>query len=267
MSPRSRSTSPECAPAARAGFTLIEVVAAMTILALMAGTIFAIVDGSARASVEIAELRQEDARAEACLARFREMFADLPAGATFELRLVESAPLMQELVVRGAPGAFVFGDEPAHEVPELVFALRRYADTAPAVSGPGGVAAPFSRRDRRLEAELDAAGSDADATAEPMFLGLSTPGFFREPPPDAPAGAVTRSPVKRREGNQFVRPDREGRFWIELVPDIAEARWAFYDPGNKSWVEKAGAGRPPLVELSLRPRGRKSPVRETFRPR
>jgi prepilin-type N-terminal cleavage/methylation domain-containing protein len=267
MSPNSPSTAPERRPAGRAGFTLIEVVVAIAILALMAGTIFAIVEGSTRASVEIAELRQEDARVEACLAQFREMFAGLPGGATLELRLVESAPLMQELVVRGAPGAFVFGDDPAHEVPELAFALRRYADTAPAASSTAGTASPFSRRDRRLEGELAAAGAGADAAAEPMFLGLSTPGFFREPPAGAPAGAVTRSPVKRREGNQFVRPDREGRFWIELVPDIAEVRWAFYDPGNKRWLEKAGAGRPPLVELSLRPRGRTSPVREVFRPR
>ena len=237
------------------GFSLIEVVAALTILTLMAGTIFSVVTGSAQAAGEIEQMHAEDGRAEVFLGHCRRMFETMPGGATLELRQLEESPPVQELVVRGAPGAFYFGEDPVAEVAELRLGVRRYGGE------DGPAAEEFSGSVWKKIDAVEGSGGD-----DRFYLGLSTANFFRPVAVESEGRKLPRSPVKRREGNQYVVPDREGRFWMELLPDVKEVRWRFYDLGKKQWLEKAKVGRPPLVEVSVWLRGRTFPLRAQFRP-
>lgn len=237
------------------GFSLIEVVAAITILTLMAGTIFSIVTGSTQAAAEIEQMHAEDGRVEAFLGHCRGMFETMPGGATLELKLLEESPPVQELVVRGAPAALHFGEDPVAEVAELTLGVRRYGDE------DGAAPEVFSGSVWKTIDEVEAEDGE-----HRFYLGLSTPNFFRPVEAELEGRALPRSPVKRREGNQYLVPDREARFWMELVPDVKEVRWRFYDVRKKQWLEKAKAGRPALVEVSVWLRGRTFPLRAQFRP-
>ena len=75
---------------------------------------------------------------------------------------------------------------------------------------------------------------------------------------------LRESPLQSRQGNQLVRPDTHGRFWLELLPEVDRVEWRFYDPSKKTWVEVAQPGRPPLIELRIALPGRKLPLRAVF---
>jgi prepilin-type N-terminal cleavage/methylation domain-containing protein len=60
-------------------------------------------------------------------------------------------------------------------------------------------------------------------------------------------------------------PDEKGRYWLLLVGELEWARWRFYDPRAKEWVESwTRSNRPPLVELSLLLTGDTVPYRAVF---
>ena len=64
--------------------------------------------------------------------------------------------------------------------------------------------------------------------------------------------------------HQFLLPDRQGRLWLDLLPEVDRVEWRFYDPQKKVWVEQQQPGRPPLIELRLSLPGRKLPLRAVF---
>lgn len=233
------------------GFTLIEVVAALTILVLMAGTIFAIVSGATQAGAEIEALQKEDRRLEAFVRLFRETMATFPPGANLELQVIETSPLVQHLVIRGAPEAFAFGPEGRAGIAECRLGLRKVPEEV-------------AREWRRRRPDAAEAGAVDAAALELYTLALSTPNFH-VPAPEGTAIPV-RSPIRRPDGTPWVKPDREGRFWLDLVPDLEELTWRFWDPGKKQWLDKSGATRPQIIELTMRPRGRSTPIRALFRP-
>jgi type II secretory pathway pseudopilin PulG len=87
--------------------------------------------------------------------------------------------------------------------------------------------------------------------------------------------AISRSdfgPPKEEEGAiglpgevPMPEPDEKGRYWLLLAGDLEWARWRFYDPRAKDWVESwTRANRPPLVELSLLMSGDTVPYRAVF---
>ncbi len=245
------STAPDHPRRRQGGFTLIEVVAALSILVLMTGTMFAIVSGSTQAVAEIGEIQEEDQRLESFIALFRQTLATLPPGASFELRVIESTPLVQELVLRGAPDAFAFGPPWWSGTGECRLGLQKADEEA---------AAEWRRR--RPD---EATGALGGAASEALYaLALSRPDFYV--PQEGNTLVPVRSPLLRAEGTPWVRPDRDGRFWLPLLPDIAELTWQFWQPGNKRWVDRSAPTVPPMIELTIRPRGRATPVRTLFRP-
>ena len=177
------------------------------------------------------------------LHRTREALADLPEDATLQLRLLESEPLRQELVLRNVPAAYIWGPHPQWTTPVITLAPRLWEDCQKPPASTAflrGEAAPPSVQ-------------YALAFSVPDFFSTSSDG---EPLPD--------SPVKSGQGNQSLRPDAQGRFWWDILPEIERIEWRFYDPQRKIWIDQARPGRPPLVELKLFLPGRTTPVREVF---
>jgi hypothetical protein len=61
--------------------------------------------------------------------------------------------------------------------------------------------------------------------------------------------------------NQYVQPDTQGRFWIDLLPEVDHVEWRFYDPVKKVWIDQLQSGRPRLIEFTAFAAGRKSATR------
>lgn len=218
------------------GLTLLEVVVGMAILALMAGAIYGIVIGSVESTTTLAQIQTEDRRVESFLERARTALAYLPAGASVELKIIEAEPLRQELIIRGVGDAFVWGDHGWWDKSVVTLAPQRWPE------------------DRVLSGKPQ----NAALAAVKYSLAMTVPDFYRvdrdgEPFPD--------SLVHSRQGNQFVQPDAQGRFWVDLLPEVEGVEWRFYDPTKKIWLEQSPAARPPLVEIRLRLPGRKTPLR------
>jgi len=227
----------------QSGLTLLEVVVGLTILAMMSGAIYAIVSGSVESTATLAQLQAEERRVESFLDRCHDAFAHLPAGATIELRLLESEPMRQELTWRGVPEAFAWGEHAWWDKPAVTLAPQPWPDDKPAV---------LTRFDPRGKGPIP---------AERFSLSMTVPDFFKtndkgESEPD--------SPLKSRQGLPLLLPDKQGRFWFTLLPEIERIEWRFYDPVKKLWVDQHPPGRPPMIELRLAMPGRKMPLRAVF---
>lgn len=94
------------------GFTLVEMVLALTIFALLAGAVFSSVQAVTSASVVLGEEQVRARRLDAFLGWCRRGFRNLPARAEVVLRTREtgSAGLAVDLLIRRAPGAFALGE-------------------------------------------------------------------------------------------------------------------------------------------------------------
>lgn len=232
------------------GFTLLEVIIALAILALITGTIFAIVAGSTQATIEIQAIQKENRRIKAFIEELRRVFSTFPSNGSIEIRVVEPDPLMQELVIRNAPDAFLFGGKPVHTVPEVVLGLRR-PELPPALVAAGQVAEPV------VEVEPNPDGTAGTESTQIYYLGISSPGFLVKT--DAKTGADLG-----QEENPMLVKDEKGRYWMSLIPELSGLQWHVWNPAKKLWIEKAGAGKPQRLQLSIFLKGSKTPQIVTF---
>jgi prepilin-type N-terminal cleavage/methylation domain-containing protein len=225
----------------RRGLTLLEVVVGLTILALLAGAIYGIVMGAVESTATLAGIARDDRRVEAFLERTRTAFAHLPAGATVQLKVIEAEPLRQELTLRGVGDAFVWGERGGWEKPAVTIAPQRWPEDRPgAPVRPEEIGTLPARR---------------------YSLSMTTPDFYRSGEDGEPQ---RDSPLQSRQGHQLLQPDIQGRFWMELLPEVERVEWRFYDPAKKIWIEQSPAVRPPLIELRLQLPGRRQPLRAVF---
>ena len=230
--------------AGKRGLTLIEVVVGLGILSLMTGAIYGIVSGAVQSTAALSLVQAEDRRLETFLTRTRMALVHLPAAATLELKVIESNPLRQELIIRGVSDAYLWGDQAWWSKPAVTLAPLRWPDDR--VPPPAG-------------AEMR--GKKQEPVTQRFSLAMHVPDFYRTDPDGEP---LPQSPLRSRQGHQLVRPDEQGRFWLDLLPEVDAVEWRFYDPSKKTWVELHPAGRPPLIELRLSLPGRKLPVRAVF---
>jgi hypothetical protein len=161
------------------------------------------------------------------------------------LRVIEQDPLMQELVIRNAPDAFLFGPNPVRDQKEITLGLRR-PELPPALVAAGQAAEPVVEQ-----------SDSKDPNAEPMpqrlyYLGLTSPDFFVRR--DIRTGGNLMP-----EENPMLVKDEKGRYWMELLPELSGLQWHVWDPGKKQWLDKAGAGKPVRLQLSLFQKGRITP--------
>ncbi|MGB8354954.1 MAG: prepilin-type N-terminal cleavage/methylation domain-containing protein [Chthoniobacteraceae bacterium] len=93
-------------------FTLFEVTLAMSILVLLAGALYAMVDASIRGTSELETRENRTQQLGGFLELCRKTFYSLPATALFEVRIVQQGENYgPELVFRNSPRLFSWGDE------------------------------------------------------------------------------------------------------------------------------------------------------------
>jgi hypothetical protein len=181
---------------------------------------------------------------ETFLDRVRLAFVHLPAAATLELKIIESEPLRQELIIRGVSDAFLWGERGWWDKSVVTLAPLRWPEerVAPLVLG-------------KLR------GKGSEPVKQRYSLAMTVPDFYRTTPDGEP---LKDSPLQSRQGHQLLQPDASGRFWMDLLPEVDRVEWRFYDPSKKIWVDQQQASHPPLIELRLTIPGRKSPMRVVF---
>jgi len=95
----------------RRGFTLFEIIMALSIFVFLAGGVYLAVSVSVQSSAELTATQLETRRLSAFVRFLREGFASLPTEAEFHLKSVDQGRLGRgvELLIRNAPGAFETG--------------------------------------------------------------------------------------------------------------------------------------------------------------
>jgi hypothetical protein len=189
-------------------------------------------------------IQSEDRRVESFLTCARKAFANLPPGTTLELKVVENEPLRQELTFRGVGDAFIWGEHGWWDKPVVTLSSIRW---------------PEDRLPPPARAEMR--GEDTRKVTQRFSFAKSVPDFYRTDPDGEP---LPDSPLRSKQGHQYVRPDSQGRFWVDLLPEVERVEWRFYDAAKKTWIEQSPAVRPPLIELRISLPGRKTPLRAVF---
>jgi type II secretory pathway pseudopilin PulG len=93
------------------GFTLLEVTLALTILMLLVGVLYAMVDATVRSAAQLQEKQNRNQELSAFLTLCRKSFHTMPADVLFAARVVpQGNKYASELIFRKAPGLFWWGD-------------------------------------------------------------------------------------------------------------------------------------------------------------
>ncbi len=210
------------------GFTLIEVVIGITILSMITATLFAIIRGSVRGAAEIEHIQRESDSVNRFIDLSRRAFTTLPSTATLTLKMVQNTePIIQELIIAGAPDCFPFGMN------------------------------PISLKDTTLRMRAHPDGL-TDANNMPLhYLSLSREDIIPQ--------TDDRQTGNRQSTTGIYAPDDEGRYWMPLLPDVVSLKWRFYVEKEETWYEEwSKSAWPDLIEAELVLKDRTLPLRMVF---
>lgn len=221
--PRNKARSRE-----RSAFTLMEVVIALTILGMITGTLFSIIQGSVRGASQIEQLQRENDAINRFLDLCRKTFTTLPSTATLTLKLLnQNQDAGQELTISGSPNCFGFGIN------------------------------PISYKDTILGLRPDPSAATDQNGLLVQYLCLSREDLI--PKTDESGLAL------RQETTGLSAPDEEGRYWMPLLPDVVTLKWRFYKEKDETWLEEWDDDKwPDLVEVQLVMRDRTTPIRMVY---
>nr|WP_265593027.1 prepilin-type N-terminal cleavage/methylation domain-containing protein [Verrucomicrobium sp. BvORR034] len=233
MFTRNRPNPATTSRASAGGFTLLEMIMALTLLALLSGMVFGIVRVSVRTAVDTRQIQQENDEVNRYVALCRHMFQNLPVTAILTLKVTETAtPPIQELTISGAPEAFSYGYSPMSYKDTILGIRPDYAATESAESNPQGT---------RL-----------------YYLGISREDII-------PTQVGQSAGVTRAAGDGLAAPDDQGRYWMPLLSDVVSLNWRFYKQDEDVWEEEwEDTDLPPLVEMNLLLKDRTLPLRAVF---
>ena len=196
-------------------FTLFEVVIGLLVLSLFVGTIFAIIQTTLRATVEVESLQREHDRQRQIVDLMRETLGALPPGTSLNLRVIEAGdPPQQELEIRGAPNVLPFGGQ-GSSIHPTVLGLR-----------------PGDRFDRQTGEPLydlsvtriDLLGTDEEAASRGG--------------PGATAGPLS--------------VDESGRPWLPVLRDVRALQWTFYRADRREWSDNWRRNTlPDLIKMEI----------------
>ena len=217
-------------PQAFKAFTLLEVIIALTILAMFSGTMFAIIRGSVKAAAEIRHVESENDQVNQFIRLCRQTFQNLPSAATLTLKVTQAGtPAMQELTVSGANEMFGFGPNPIS-----------YKDTTIGLR-------PVTEDPKTSEDGLPI--YNVSITREDII----------------PADDTQNSAVVRSSSDGVLAPDDQGRVWMPLLPAVAALTWRSYKSDDDTWQEEwFGSTLPELIEMNLQLSGRTNPIRVVY---
>jgi prepilin-type N-terminal cleavage/methylation domain-containing protein len=213
-----------------AAFTLLEVVIALTILALISTSLFAIIRGSVKGSVEIVKLQQENDQVNRWVELCRATFLALPAPAALTLKSLDPnnpTGSQQELSITGMPTCFSVGLQPVSYA-ETVIALRPDTRQPTGESGAARYSLCLSRSD---------------------ILPVDEEGQIR----------VAADPARG------IVPDEEDRYWMPLLGGVSSIKWRFWKEDADEWLEEwEDTDKPDLVEMQLLMDGHATPLRMVY---
>lgn len=215
------------------GFTLLEMIMALTLLSVLSGLIFGIVRVSLRTAVDTRQIQMENDEVNRYVALCRHMFQNLPVTAILTLKVTETAsPPIQELTISGAPEAFSYGYSPMSYKDTILGIRPDYPATESAETNPEGT---------RL-----------------YYLGLSREDII-------PTQVGQSAGVTRAAGAGLAAPDDQGRYWMPLLSNVVSLNWRFYKQDEDIWEEEwEDTDLPPLVEMNLLLKDRTLPLRAVF---
>lgn len=213
------------------GFTLLELVIAMTLIALLSGMVFAIVRSSVAAAYAMQRSQRENDEVNRFIALCRAMFLKLPSTATVKIKVTEPGdPMQQELTVSGAPEAFAFGIN------------------------------PMSYKDTIISLRPDQKATAASEGGQNLYqLSISREDLI---PTDSTQTPATGS---RIGSDGTALNDDQGRLWMPLLSDVVQLTWRAYKEDDDSWNEEwSSSTLPPLIEMNIKLEGRSQPTRIVF---
>lgn len=213
------------------GFSLIEVVIGMTILAMISTTLFAIIKGSVKGAADVEKLQRENDQVNRFVEQCRLTFETMPASATLNLTQTDQSTGQQELKISGVPACFPFGANPIS-----------YEDTS--IGLRPDLVKPMTTGDNPMpryilgvtRKDIIPQTSDVSVSVQQASLG-----------PDA--------------------ADEQGRYWMPLLPSVVQLTWEFYKESTKEWLpEWTATVWPDLIKMHLTMEGRTQPLDMTFAP-
>ena len=214
----------------RRAFTLIEVVMALSILALLSGMVFGIMRVSLKTAFETRKMQMENDEVSRFIMLCRHTLQNLPGTAILSLKVIETGdPVQQELTISGVPEAFAFGSN------------------------------PMSYKDSILGMRPDAAATEASQEGVNLYyVGLSREDLIPNDPSQ-------KNSIASGTGEGLATPDDQGRFWMPLLSGVTSITWRFYKEDGDTWEEEwDSSDLPQLVEMNLMLQGRTVPIRSVF---
>ncbi len=230
MIARPTTLQPHGAPRLRQAFTLIEVVMALSILALLSGMVFGIMRVSLKTAVETQKMQMENDEVSRFIMLCRHTLQNLPGTSILSLKVIQTGdPVQQELTISGVPEAFAFGSN------------------------------PMSYKDSILGMRPDVPATEASQEGINLYyMGLSREDLIPNDPSQ-------KNNIASGTGEGLATPDDQGRFWMPLLSGVTSITWRFYKEDGDTWEEEwDSTDLPQLVEMNLMLQGRTVPIRSVF---
>lgn len=212
-----------------AGFTLLEMVLGLTILAMLSGTVYSIISGAVQTAAKMRISQDENDQVSHFIRLCRQSFQSLPSTAGVTIKTADTSSGLQEVTISGAPEIFSFGPN------------------------------PISYKDTIIGLRPDAAATDAAEDKQGVFsLGITREDIV-------PADPGQNSALVRTGGEGLLAPDEQGRVWMPLLANVASLTWRAYKNDEEQWLEEwDSTDLPLLVEMNLQLSGRSLPIRAVY---
>ncbi len=212
------------------GFSLIEVVIGMTILAMISTTLFAIIKGSVKGASDIEKLQRENDQVNRFIEQCRLTIDTMPASATLTLTTIDQGSGVQEFKISGVSTCFPFGPNPVS-----------YSDTT--IGLRPDVVKPMS----------------TGPTPMPRYnLGITRTDIIPQ---------TSNTTVMVQQSSVGPDADEQGRPWMPLLPGVVQLQWEFYQDSTKQWLPEWSTTQwPGMIRMHLMMDGRTQPLTMTFTP-
>jgi prepilin-type N-terminal cleavage/methylation domain-containing protein len=212
------------------GFTLLEMVLALIIIAMLSTAVYGILSTSVSTATQVQNDQIEADQVNQFIRLCRQAFQNLPSTATITLTTTQpGTPAIQEFTISGAPECFSFGTNPI-SYKDTIISTRPNQDATNAT--PDG--SPIYDISITREDIIPSDGNSSPVTVQASLSGA-------------------------------LAADDQGRTWLPLLPNVDSLTWRLYQDDDTQWVDEwSNTNLPQLVEMTLQMHGRTTPMRVVF---